>query len=429
MLRHVGPGLIISANIVGSGELIVTPKLGAEHGMQLLWFILLGCVIKVFVQIELSRYAIARGRTTLQAMNEVPGPRFIVSWLVWCWVLMFIGTFFQVAGMAGGIVRILQMAGVPLDEHVLAIGLGAFTAVLLAIGRYATVERLATTMVAIFMLSTLVAVAALQRTSFALSGADILAGLKFDLPPTYAVAFATFGVIGVGAAELIYYPYWCLEKGYARHVGPPDGTAAWNERARGWLRVLRLDAWLSCAVYTISTLAFFVLGATVLHEQGLAVGNDAMISTLSRMYHETFGAWSEPLFLVGAFFVLFSTIFVSNASNMRLIADAGELFGCVRHPGPEQRRRLLLLLAILLPISWTTIALIWRSPVTLVLIGAVAQALLLPFLGLMALWLHHRHTDPGLRSGRVWRGLLWLSALSLCAVGCYSALQELARLR
>src|SRR5262245_34775571 len=51
-LRHLGPGLIITASIVGSGELIVTTKLGAELGFTLLWFIILGCMIKVLLQVE-----------------------------------------------------------------------------------------------------------------------------------------------------------------------------------------------------------------------------------------------------------------------------------------------------------------------------------------------------------------------------------------
>ena len=35
-VKELGPGLIISANIVGSGELIVTTKLGADVGFTLL---------------------------------------------------------------------------------------------------------------------------------------------------------------------------------------------------------------------------------------------------------------------------------------------------------------------------------------------------------------------------------------------------------
>ena len=44
LVRHLGPGFIITATIVGSGELIVTPKLGASVGFSLLWFIIVGCV-------------------------------------------------------------------------------------------------------------------------------------------------------------------------------------------------------------------------------------------------------------------------------------------------------------------------------------------------------------------------------------------------
>src|SRR5688572_22278088 len=73
--RQLGPGLIISAAIVGSGELIVTPKLGATVGFTLLWFIIVGCILKVFIQVELGRSTVARGITTLATLNEVPGPR------------------------------------------------------------------------------------------------------------------------------------------------------------------------------------------------------------------------------------------------------------------------------------------------------------------------------------------------------------------
>ena len=83
ILRQVGPGLIIAANIVGSGELIMTTKTGAEAGIALLWLILLGCVVKVFVQLELGRFTISHGETTLSSLNRVPGPRGgRVNWIV-----------------------------------------------------------------------------------------------------------------------------------------------------------------------------------------------------------------------------------------------------------------------------------------------------------------------------------------------------------
>src|SRR5579875_1217860 len=84
-LMQIGPGLILAASIVGTGELINTTSLGAKAGFSLLWLILLSCVIKVFVQVELGRYAIVHGRTTLEAFDSLPGPRLGTSWLCWLW--------------------------------------------------------------------------------------------------------------------------------------------------------------------------------------------------------------------------------------------------------------------------------------------------------------------------------------------------------
>ena len=41
------------------------------------------------------------------------------------------------------------------------------------------------------------------------------------------------------------------------------------DRRRGWTRVMQLDAWFSMIVFTIATVAFYFLGAAVLHPQGL----------------------------------------------------------------------------------------------------------------------------------------------------------------
>src|SRR5918999_1480776 len=98
--RKIGPGIVLAGSIVGSGELILTTKLGAEYGYLFLWLILYSCVIKVFVQIELGRYAISSGKPTLGALHELPGPRFGTNWLVWWWLGMLMGTVFQLGAMA-----------------------------------------------------------------------------------------------------------------------------------------------------------------------------------------------------------------------------------------------------------------------------------------------------------------------------------------
>src|SRR5712664_3224134 len=74
-LRRIGPGIILAASIVGSGELIATTTLGAQVGYTALWVIVLSCLIKPIVQAEMGRYIIASGETGLASFNRVPGPR------------------------------------------------------------------------------------------------------------------------------------------------------------------------------------------------------------------------------------------------------------------------------------------------------------------------------------------------------------------
>jgi Mn2+/Fe2+ NRAMP family transporter len=426
--RQLGPGLIITAVIVGSGELIVTPKLGASAGFQLLWFIVLGCLLKVFVQIELGRHAVAHGQTTLAALDGLPGPRLRVSWVLWLWLLMYVSLVFQVAGMVGGVASVFFIAGLPLPLPATAVLVGLSCALLLVSGRYRLVEAVSTLLVAAFTITTMVAVIALQRTPYAVTSAQLVDGFRFHLPRSFTVAFAAFGIIGVGASELIYYPYWCLEKGYARRVGPNDGSPAWGERARGWLRILKIDATMSFVLYTSATLAFYVLGAAILHGKGLAVEDANMIETLSNMYGETFGPWSLWVFLAGAFAVLYSTVFGATASNARLFADALEVFGLQRYESAAARARMVRLGSILLPLAFTSVFLAFGNPVSLVFVGAVGQGLMLPFLALAALHFHYFQTDPALRVGRVFTVCLLLSAVAMSAAGVYQVAQQLGAL-
>lgn len=417
--------MIITAIVVGSGELIVTPKLGAEAGFTLLWFIVFGCLVKVFIQIEFGRYAITRGEGTLTALNGLPGPRMVVSWVLWIWLIMYLSLILQVAGMVGGTATILAAGGLRLPIPLLAMIVGASCALLLVIGRYRFVERTCIIMVGLFVLMTFGAMVALQRGSFAVTGADLIEGFSFQMPDRLATAFAAFGVIGIGASELIYYPYWCLEKGYARFAGPNDGSAAWEIRARGWLRVMRTDAWVSFVIYTVSTLCFYLLGAAILHAQQQTVENEGMIETLSLIYKSTFGDGSFHLFLLGSFAVLYSTIFGATASNARLLVDGLGVFRIKSFSPGANRESAVKFSCVILAVAFTSVFILSGAPVTLVLFGAAAQALMLPFLAGAALYYHFAEPRQTLRAGAASITAVVIAASLMTALGIYQIFQVL----
>ena len=151
------------------------------------------------------------------------------------------------------------------DDKIWAALVTLLTASLLYRGRYRLVQNISIVLVVSFTFITIGNVASLQTTDqWRISGRAFLDGLSFHLPDAaeginpMATALAAFGIIGVGASELCAYPYWCLEKGYARFTGRRTDDAAWAQRAGGWLRVMHYDAFLSMVVYTVATLAFFL---------------------------------------------------------------------------------------------------------------------------------------------------------------------------
>ena len=199
-------------------------------------------------------------------------------------------------------------------------------------------------MIATVTTITVLCVLALPTTGYPLRLSDLESGFSLNLlalpSAAIAAAFATFGITGVGATELYAYPYWCLEKGYARFTGVRQDSDEWVRRARGWIRVMYLDAWVSMVVFTVATVCFYFLGATVLHRQNLHPKGMDMIATLSEMYVPIFGSWTKLLFLVGVWVVLFKTLYVASASHSRLTADFLNLAKFVHYPNAHCARNL-----------------------------------------------------------------------------------------
>ena len=507
-LRQLGPGLIIAGSIVGSGELIATTKAGAQAGISLLWLIIVGCVIKVFAQVELGRYSITHGQTTLDALNTLPGPRARVSWILWYWLIMMLCTIGQLGGIVGGVGQamaisfpitgdyreaILLPSHAELSQHIqwqahiaeeaaefaslseeeqrrIRVGVEAMndrldrlgeqgqtaletvkagetladpwtvddrywaaavallTCVLLYIGRYGLIQNISTVLVVSFTFITVGNVYALQSApEWSIPLEEWIGGLTPQLPDSgkaLGTALATFGIIGVGAAELIFYPYWCMEKGYGRFTGPRSGDDAWTHRARGWMRVMQIDAFVSMIVYTVATLAFFVMGVAVLHRMGLDPDGMRMVSTLAESYVPVFGEYAKWLFLIGAIAVLYSTFLVALASQTRLYTDGLKIWRLISPTDPQVHERWISVFGIVLPLACLTLYWAGLNPVTAVLLSGTMQAIMLPMLGFAALYFRFKRTDPRLAPSRAWDLFLGLSSLGLLIAGGWGAYDQ-----
>ena len=272
-IRHLGPGLIVSASIVGSGEIILTASLGAAVGFGMLWWVLLSCWSKSIVQAELTRYVVVSGDTYIRALNRIPGrlpgPKGPVAWPVFVGLLAFIPGLTGLGGLMGGAALAVVLIFPELSSVWVVAGLAVLIAFLLSTGRYRRLEQVLIPLVFIFTLTTLVCLGLMQSTDRAVTMSDIASGLQFEFDPTFAVlALAVYGYTGVNSAEISAYTYWCVEKGYpARWVSQALVTTM-SAAHRGWLSVLHLDVRLTLLLDYDCHIAFYCLGAGVLHPAG-----------------------------------------------------------------------------------------------------------------------------------------------------------------
>ena len=149
-----------------------------------------------------------------------------------------------------------------------------------------------------------------------------------------------------------------------------------------------------------------------------------MVRTLGAMYAPVFGSWASAAFLVGAFAVLYSTLFVAAAGNARMVADGLILGGWL--PGDEaSRTRWTRWISVAWVMTAVALAIMIREPVAMVLASGVAQAIMLAALAVAVLWFRYGDADPRLAPSRAWDVLLWLSATGFVVIAAWTIWQKL----
>lgn len=421
-LKFLGPGFILSASIVGSGELIATTILGAKAGFVAFWVILVSCLIKVAIQLEFGKMAIVRGETPMKSFTAFSGKS---RWAVWTVFLLTLLKVVQVGGMLGGSAMVLHqlVPAVPLFTWVAV--LGVVVAILIFRNYYKMIERASLIMVALFTVFTLISLIAVSFTGYRFTLMDVWGGLQFRLPAEIVLfAIGAFGITGVASDEIIAYNYWCIEKGYAAYTGPYENTPQWKQRARGWISVMRLDAIVAMIIYTIVTAAFYLLGAAILARRGDIPEGNQLIELLANIYTGSLGNGVKIIYLVGAFFVLFSSVFATLAYWTRLFTDIFGQLHWMNFAKSTSRKQMIAILSWIFPLLWIIAYFFIELPVLMILSGGVVGSVLLLLVAYAALWFRYRRTNV-LSKSVVYDLLLWSSVLSIIFIGIYGIVKLL----
>lgn len=296
-LRWYAPGLLWTISSVGSGSVLITPRIGSRYGYVFLW-VVLAVVFFMWIMIrEVGRYTVVSGKTMLDGYRELPGPRSRAIWFIL--IPQLVAGIVLITGIAALVGSVLMIA-LPGSQVVYAIGMILVSGVLVLSGRYSKVEQvssvLAGVLVAIALVSAIVVFPG-PMASGVVPGISEHVDLYFILP--------WIGLILAGAAGIMWYSYWVAARGYGGRIGSrrhgygeggqgdaeqPGGDAAYVEeltrRARGWLRLMSVTALIGVLTGMLVILSFLILGAELLGPEGIVHQGVRVAEDLTRLLSE-----------------------------------------------------------------------------------------------------------------------------------------------
>jgi len=428
-LAWLGPGLLWMLSAVGTGSILFTPRVAAAYRYQLLW-LLLFTVFLMWVMIrEMARYSIVTGRTVLDGMNDLPGPR---GWAVWVLFLpQLAAAAVGIAGLAA-VVGSAMVAFLPWTPSTWGIALVLLCVVFTASGRYRLIEAVSRVMALALMLMAIVTAVMVQPALGSLA-AGLLPGWPQE--PDWYVILPWVGTILAGSMGIVWFGYWTAARGFGGGVVADDETVSVGEEdgheaveqdeqsrrraARSWIRLMDGTAALGVIGGLLVLLAFMILGAELLAPEGIMPAGADVAVKLTRLFSGVWGAFGRYMMLAAVIIALGGSILANqdgwgrSFADMSLIltrAEVGEGRGPVgrmlsavasRLGSPAQPRRNLKRLYIvavtgLVPVG---ILLVASDPVRVMSLSGIIAAMHTPFIVLLALWVNRRQLPLGLRPG------------------------------
>jgi len=403
LLRIVGPGLLLAATGVGAGDLATAAFTGAQLGTAVLWAVLVGAVLKLFLTEGLTRWQLATGTTVLEgALTRIPRP---LRFLFLLYLLPF-SWFVSAALMSacGVTAHALYSFGLEPEQGKLVLGIahGVLGLALVLLGGFRLFERLMSVCIGL-MFVTVVTTACLLRPDWG----EIAEGLVLPRIPDLAGAglgwtVALLGGVG-GTLTVLCYGYWIREKG---RTSPDD------------LPWCRIDLAVGYAVTAVFGVAMVIIGSTV-EIEGSGAG---LIATLAERLEQRLGPAGRWMFLAGAWGAVFSSLLgvwqavpYIFADFWRLAArgdDPSDIGGAVDTRGLPYRAYLFALALVPIPGLLGGFRAVQKA-------YAVVGAAFLPLLAIALLILNGRTRWVGarMRNGPLTVAVLALAVLLFLAAG------------
>lgn len=390
--KRFGPGFLLAATSIGASHLVHSPRAGALFGFHLLWLVVVSHVFK-FPAFECGpRYAAATGKNLLHGYASVPGPR------AWALYIFLAGTILQGIGVLAGVVNVsgcvlaswFQQAQ---STVIFSIAVLAVVIVFLFIGGFSWMDHLNKVMMIILAMATVLAFIPVIPSPSEFSHLVIP-----SLPDgSIILVAAILGWMPTGIDVSVWHSFWTLEK--LDQLGEISGKVSLGDRIRR-LNMSLTDMRVGYALSFITGVMFVTLGAKHLAGMGAELRGIQFAEAISTAYTAIFGRWMYHVFMLTAFFAMFSTSYTVVDGFSRSFS---ETLAVLSNPlGYDRKRKVTYWSFIIGSALLAAFTILWiGNPVTLVVTVSIISLAIAPLLYSLNLYCVRRDiSDPELKPAK-----------------------------
>lgn len=338
--KMVGPGVIMVAVGVGSGEYILHPYISVQVGLVFLWAAVVGVATQYFLNTEVERYTLATGETAVTGFIRMWGgwaPLFILMTILpWAWPGWMTSSAVLVTYVVGG-------------GDVVAIAIGGLIVMglLLTVSPvvYQTVEKLEFIKVAAILVFTAIAIAFVigvqPWVELGKGTAEGFGRMPEGIPIAVLMSALVFagggGTINLTMSGWIRDKGWGMGKHIPRLVSPITGqeeaaststgysfplTEENLSRWNAWWKNSRVEQfWSFLVIGILSIVTFSVLAYSVVPPGTAEAADLGFIQVEGELLGESVGAWFKIVFwLIGAVSLMFANLVILDMVG-RIVAD------------------------------------------------------------------------------------------------------------
>jgi Mn2+/Fe2+ NRAMP family transporter len=370
-LKLAGPGLVVAATGIGSGDVVSATVGGAKYGVVLLWAIAIGAFFKFVLSEGIARWQLGTGTTVVEGWAEYLPPWvklyfgiYLVLWTVAVSAALTNATGLGLSNLTGG--------AVPQSWGAVAHSLVGCAFVWL--GGYGKFEKLMKILVGVMGFSILVC-AALTMTN----PGPAVQGLLVPTIPIGSGAYVLSLIGGIGGSiTMLSYNYWMREEGM---------------RGAGYLGYVRGDVGIAYAFTAIFGLSIMLIANRTFFLPGVTITDAQAVPKMAEMLGSILGAFGYYAYSVGFWAAVFASLLGVWQSVPYLYAD---LYGIAKKLPPEARKEvtqvtswpyragLIFITLVPIPFAFT------GRPISVIIIYTVVGSLFVPFLAATLLYLNNK---------------------------------------